>query len=490
MKIPKIIHQVWIGPLLMPDKWMSSWPEKNPEYEYKIWGNKELFGNKWKCQKMIGEYITRCIEEIKREEDVFVSGIGRIYRGEKATAFAWHVIADIMRYEILYNHGGIMPGADTECLIPIRERTEKHLRYEEGDIVLYNTGHMHKEKWLGKIKKEKKSDKDKILIERYDPNNAAPVHASSRNHPFVKKVIENLQKKRKFGEAVDTTGNVVMGKMIKKYPELLKNAVIVPYIADNPEWGTKHYAGTTKGMYSQGTKEKKMDIVYITDGKNPNIKYSIRSAIENIGFRKLAIVGTKIRGVKPDVHIEVDDVSDKPIKNVAKKILRACNDPRISDKFIMIDDDVYILKPYEVRYKHKGRWDKSARMRLINGTGPEGYHQEAKRNTYFLMGKKTINYSTHCPFVIDKKKYIEMEKKYKVSSGKYLIRTVYGNEYNVGGEILEIDYKADIFSKRKGMDVIREYDREIISTPEKLERSKEFKEYIKKKFNQKSKYEK
>lgn len=83
-----------------------------------------------------------------------------------------------------------------------------------------------------------------------------------------------------------------------------------------------------------------------------------------------------------------------------------------------------------------------------------------------------------------------MEKKYKVSSGKYLIRTVYGNEYNVGGEILEIDYKADIFSKRKGMDVIREYDREIISTPEKLERSKEFKEYIKKKFNQKSKYEK
>jgi hypothetical protein len=488
--IQKIIHQIWIGPLPRPEKWMESWPNKNPEYKYMVWGNRELFGKKWVCQKMIGEYVARYIERIKKDEDVFVSGIGRIYKGEKATAFAWHVIADIMRYEILYKYGGIMPGSDTECLIPIKERKEKYLRYEKGDIVLYNTGHMYKEKWIERMRKENKTSRDKTMIERYDSENAAPVHAAKRKHPFVGEVINKLKRKKTIGEAVDTTGNVLMGKMIKEYPRMLKNAIIVPYKPDNPEWGTKHYAGTTKGIYSQGIKKKNLDIVYITDGNNKNIKYAIRSAVENLKIGKVVIVGPEIKGIRPDIHIDIKDKYGYSIKNVARKIMGACNDPRISEEFIITDDDVFILKPYEVKYKHKGRWDKKARIKLIKGTGPDGYHQEAKRNTYFLLGRKTINYSTHCPFIINKKKYIKAEEKYKLSSGKYLIRTVYGNEYNVGGELLEIDYKKYIFSKRKGIDAIKEYDREIISTPEKMEKSKEFKKYIKEKFPNKSKYEK
>ena len=44
-KIPKIIHQIWIGPKKMPIRykiWMKSWREINPEYEYRFWTDKDI----------------------------------------------------------------------------------------------------------------------------------------------------------------------------------------------------------------------------------------------------------------------------------------------------------------------------------------------------------------------------------------------------------------------------------------------------------------
>jgi len=40
--INKIIHQLWIGPDKPPLKWMNTWKEKHPEWEYKFWGNEEI----------------------------------------------------------------------------------------------------------------------------------------------------------------------------------------------------------------------------------------------------------------------------------------------------------------------------------------------------------------------------------------------------------------------------------------------------------------
>ena len=34
--IPKIIHQIWIGPKKMPIKAMKTWQKKNPNFEYII----------------------------------------------------------------------------------------------------------------------------------------------------------------------------------------------------------------------------------------------------------------------------------------------------------------------------------------------------------------------------------------------------------------------------------------------------------------------
>lgn len=88
LKIPKIIHQIWIGPLPFPQEarqWQESWAKLHPDWEYKLWTNKEVesfdFANK------------------------------KFY--EEATN--WGEKSDILRYELLYLYGGLYVDVDFEC---------------------------------------------------------------------------------------------------------------------------------------------------------------------------------------------------------------------------------------------------------------------------------------------------------------------------------------------------------------------------------------
>lgn len=88
--IPKKIHQIWLGGSL-PDKYKrlsNTWQKYNPEYEYKLWNDdniKEL--SLYDSNKNLIENITNL--------------------GMKS---------DVLRYLILYEHGGTYIDTDFECL--------------------------------------------------------------------------------------------------------------------------------------------------------------------------------------------------------------------------------------------------------------------------------------------------------------------------------------------------------------------------------------
>jgi mannosyltransferase OCH1-like enzyme len=83
--IPKIIHQIWIGDQSKkPEKIMNTWKIKHPDWEYKIWTEENL--PSLKNQKQFNQ-----MEELAGK-------------------------ADILRYELLYNYGGVYIDADTICL--------------------------------------------------------------------------------------------------------------------------------------------------------------------------------------------------------------------------------------------------------------------------------------------------------------------------------------------------------------------------------------
>lgn len=87
MNIPKIIHQIWLGPNKRPDIWLNSWKidyiKQNPDWTYKLWTEKEI--NKLKL--------------INRKQ----YNSENFYNGK----------SDIARYEILYQFGGVFIDADS-----------------------------------------------------------------------------------------------------------------------------------------------------------------------------------------------------------------------------------------------------------------------------------------------------------------------------------------------------------------------------------------
>lgn len=87
-KIPKIIHQIWLGSPL-PDvykKWQASWLKLNPDWEYILWTDDTIKG----LELYNKDYFDKAIN--------------------------WGEKANILRYEILYQFGGVYADMDFECL--------------------------------------------------------------------------------------------------------------------------------------------------------------------------------------------------------------------------------------------------------------------------------------------------------------------------------------------------------------------------------------
>ena len=99
--IPKIIHQIWIGPKPRPYILMDSWRLKNPDFEYILWNEQE--------------FINRgIIFETQNKIDSIEEICGKV---------------DIMRLEILYKYGGIYIDADSICIEPIDSYLMAHTAF-------------------------------------------------------------------------------------------------------------------------------------------------------------------------------------------------------------------------------------------------------------------------------------------------------------------------------------------------------------------------
>lgn len=89
-RIPKIIHQIWLGGTL-PEKYASfqkTFKEKHPDWEYRLWTDNDVLSFPFVNRKRFEEATNY---------------------GEKS---------DIWRYEILFRFGGLYADTDFECLQP------------------------------------------------------------------------------------------------------------------------------------------------------------------------------------------------------------------------------------------------------------------------------------------------------------------------------------------------------------------------------------
>jgi hypothetical protein len=186
-----------------------------------------------------------------------------------------------------------------------------------------------------------------------------------------------------------------------------------------------------------------MDLVYICkSGPNEELKYSIRSAVKNLKFDNLWVVGGK-----PDWYtgnyISVPQRSGKyeNLKENARAISLATD---ISDSFIIMNDDFYIINPVDIVENFNGGRliDKANLYHTLDSTSKYTKRLFDTNTKLLEMGiNSPIDFELHIPMVITKAGLL--------SSVEYdlLWRSMYGNLYGIDSKLMEEDVKVYVNSR-------------------------------------------
>lgn len=204
--IPKIMHFVWVGDEnRRPDNCIDTWRRHNPEWTVKVWGNEELFKRPWHN----GRALTA------------------MWNREKCG------VADLMRYEILYNEGGLALDADSVCQRPLPDWLF--------DVEAFST-------W------ENELARPGLL--------AVGVMAAKAANPFFRYIIDDVWSDKNIGNgpAWATTGPVRLTDCWKRYryanltvwPShffLPKHHDHVEYTGSGPVFASQVWGSTHSGTY-------------------------------------------------------------------------------------------------------------------------------------------------------------------------------------------------------------------------------------------------
>lgn len=175
-----------------------------------------------------------------------------------------------------------------------------------------------------------------------------------------------------------------------------------------------------------------MDAVYICrPGENEELRYSIRSVVANMPHNKIWVVGSKPDWYSGD-HIEV--LQDSKKYDNARNNLRAiANSDEISDDFILMNDDFFVINkidtvPYWYTGSIKSRVEAIKKLRMPNNSYIRMLLNT--RQTIIDYGiDEPLDYELHTPMVMNKKKLLP------ILDMDALWRSAYGNVYNVGGSM-------------------------------------------------------
>lgn len=188
-----------------------------------------------------------------------------------------------------------------------------------------------------------------------------------------------------------------------------------------------------------------MDLVFVlgkgSKWNNTEIRYSIRSAEKFLSYENIFVVGECPKWLDVTHIPAIDPYPLNKERNIFHKILTACDDPRISDDFIFMNDDHFILQ------------EQKELPNYAAGT-LEGYLKNKRvttysisvNNTMFALKKNklpTTFFDVHCPIVYNKQGIQELRKYNWGIRGGYVIKSLYGNTHKLQGvEMTDLKLKT------------------------------------------------
>lgn len=186
-------------------------------------------------------------------------------------------------------------------------------------------------------------------------------------------------------------------------------------------------------------KIRNMDVVYIVrpGDNNEELRYSLRSVAENLAHRRVVIAGHKPDWVTNVYHIATDQNGTK-YENAANNWAAAMHDPEVTEDFIAMNDDFYIMRElHSLPVQHRGSLEKVIGY-YSKHPGPYIANMRRTRDLLEALGCESPNsYALHTPMVMKKhwrRILTEAAEQYGYPEHKVQMRTLYGNFWRLGGE--------------------------------------------------------
>lgn len=167
LRIPRIIHQIWLGSPL-PEKyhaWQATWKQFHPGWEYHLWTDAD-------------------IEKLHKLGDFFIGNTYHYY--QEATNYGER--SDILKILLIHYYGGLYVDTDFECLRScelFHHYYDMYIGIQPLDVAYVQLGYA--------------------------------LFGASPRHPFIRKVIDTLPLARQYPEIIRRTGPLMITECFARY---------------------------------------------------------------------------------------------------------------------------------------------------------------------------------------------------------------------------------------------------------------------------------
>lgn len=246
-----------------------------------------------------------------------------------------------------------------------------------------------------------------------------------------------------------------------------------------------------------------MDVAYVfkenIDNNSQELLYSLRT-LTNLPHGNVFISGdapawlTNCRHLNLQQEAFSDNYEVKHF-NIGRNLIALCESPELSDDFILMNDDFFIMESCNViPIRHWGTMDKV--ISHYDGRYPEGNrYVDAMKRTKQELERRGLtelkSYELHVPFNVNKQKFLNLMDIFEdIFWGEHTClsqwRTVYGNYYGIGGDFMN-DVKFFINTKNHNADQALEGSQFLSGTGGAFKG--DFGDFIRAKFPDQSQYE-
>lgn len=172
-----------------------------------------------------------------------------------------------------------------------------------------------------------------------------------------------------------------------------------------------------------------VDVVYpvkVLPNGNSELRYSLRSVARNLPHRKVWAIGGEIDWLSSIVERIAAPDNGKAFDNVNNKLMLAVEKPFISDPFIFMMDDVFVMsKQTKVPYFAIGQ-SLRERLQKYDKYGSYARDLQAAREILWWAKKDEIDFEAHGPIIFKKAGLKQILRKYPSSGHR---RSLYCNFY-------------------------------------------------------------